>query len=202
VRRLAAFATSSQALVAVAAALATALPQDAASHPKRRSGLWEVRTVGADAIGMPPTRFCVGDATDTATAHLDRAGGDRGSCTLGQFVRAGDTWVADSICREGKSTVVSRAVASGDFENEYRIDTIVTQSGGASTPRRENREAVVARWLGPCSTGQRPGDLVVPGMGTLNMDDGTFRAEPTPRARRPPAAPPPAGGPAAAPASR
>ncbi len=156
---------------------------------------------------MPPTRFCVGEATDTAASHLDRAGGERGSCSLGQFVRTGDAWVAESVCREGRSTVVSRAVASGDFENAYRIDTIVTQAGASPAPRREHREAVVARWLSPCYAGQRPGDLVVPGMGTLNMEDGTFRAEPTPRRR---AAPAPAAGtgtlpsavPAAVPASR
>lgn len=206
--RLAAFATPSRALLAVAAALATALPPDAASHPKRRSGLWEVRSAGAEALGMPPTRFCVGDATDTAAAHLDRAGGERGSCSLGHFVRAGDAWVAESTCREGRSTVVSRAVASGDFESEYRIDTIVTQAGAPPAPRRESREAIVARWLGPCTAGQRPGDLVVPGMGTLNMDDGSFRAEPPPRARRPAAAPgagtaqSPGAVPASVPASR
>lgn len=170
--------------LAVTALLACALATDGAdAHPKRRPGLWEVRSAGVDAIGMPPTRFCVGEQTDSARAHLDRSPGARGSCSLGEFVRSGDAWVAESVCREGRSTVTSRAVATGDFENDYRIDTIVTQAGAGGAARREDREAVVARWLGPCATHQRPGDLVVPGMGTLNMDDGTFRAEPVPRAR-------------------
>jgi hypothetical protein len=141
---------------------------------------------------MAPTRFCAGEQTDSARSHLDRSPGPRGSCSIGEFVRSGDAWVAESVCREGRSTVVSRAVATGDFATEYRIDTIVTQAAGAAGTRREDREAVVARWLGPCEAHQRPGDLVIPGMGTLNMDDGTFRAEAPPRSRRaagPPKAP-------------
>ena len=51
--------------------------------PKRRAGLWEVRSVGAQASGLPPTRFCAGEGTDTAQGHLDRSVGARGSCTLG-----------------------------------------------------------------------------------------------------------------------
>ncbi|MFM1989609.1 MAG: hypothetical protein RJA99_2566 [Pseudomonadota bacterium] len=183
------------AAVVLLAAMATALgePASVEAHPKRRPGLWEVRSTNADSLGLPPTRFCVGEQTDSERAHLDRSPGPRGSCSLGEFVRSGEAWVAESICREGKSTVTSRAVATGDFENEYRIDTIVQHAAAGVRPR-EDREAVVARWLGACEPGQRPGDLVVPGMGTLNMDDGTFRAEPptrTPRAVPPPARPAP-----------
>ena len=83
------------------------------AFPKRRAGLWEVRTVSAQASGLAPTRFCVGDQTDRADGHLDRSVGSRGACTLGAF--------------------------------------------------------------------QRAGDMVIPGMGTLNMVDGSFRAEPPPR---------------------
>jgi len=183
--------------VALAMAVAMALPAvaaDPAGHPKRRAGLWEVRSAGVDSIGMPPTRFCVGEQTDTARGHLDRSPGTRGSCSLGEFVRSGDAWVAESVCKEGRSTISSRAVASGDFENEYRIDTIVTHLTAGTATRREDRDAVLARYIGPCEAHQRPGDLVVPGMGTLNMDDGTFRAEPV--ARRRPAPVPQAATPA------
>lgn len=190
-----------RAVLAAACVLGLLLAFGAGAHPKRKPGLWEVRSAGVEAFGMPATRFCVGERTDTAQSHLDRSTGARGSCSLGEFVRAGDAWVAESVCREGRSTVVSRAIATGDFESEYRIDTVVVHSPAGAGGRREDREAVVARWLGPCEPDQRPGDLVIPGMGTLNMEDGTFRAE-SPRTRRagapgaapsaPPAAAPPA----------
>ncbi len=174
------------ALLAATLGGAFAVPE-ADAHPRRRAGLWEVRSVSTDSIGMPPTRYCVGEQTDSLRSHLDRQPGARGSCSHGEFLRAGDAWVAESVCREGRSTVTSRAIATGDFDAEYRIDTVVVQAGGSA--RREDRDAIVARWLGPCEAGQRPGDLVVPGMGTLNMDDGAFRAEPAPPRPRRVAAP-------------
>ncbi|MCL4744708.1 MAG: hypothetical protein KJZ83_04765 [Burkholderiaceae bacterium] len=166
--------------LALGFALACAGARAEQDHPKRKAGLWEVRGASAQASGLPPTRFCVGERTDTRTSHLDRSVGERGACSLGAFRRAGQSWLAESVCRESRSVVVSRAIASGDFETEYRIDTLVTYDPPLGGVRREDREAIVARFLGPCANGQKAGDVVVPGMGTLNMVDGTFRAEPVP----------------------
>ena len=151
-----------------------------AEFPRRKPGLWEVRAVAAQASGLPPTQHCIGDRSDNETSQLDRSVGNRGACSLGGFRRAGDAWLAESVCREGKSSAVSRAIATGDFEQQYRIDTLVTYDPPLGGVRREDREAVVARYLGPCASSQKPGDMVVPGMGTHNMIDGTFRAEPPP----------------------
>ena len=52
--------------------------------------------------------------------------------------------------------------------------------------RREERTATVGRWLGACRPGQQAGDLSMPGMGRLNMKDGSVSAE---TAEREPAAP-------------
>jgi hypothetical protein len=150
-------------------------------YPKRKPGLWEVRSTGVQASGMSATQHCIGDKTDERDAHLDRVVGAKGSCTLGAFKRAGTSWVAESICREGKASVVSKAVASGDFQSDYRIDTVVTYDPPLAGIRREDKEALEAHYLGPCLAAQRPGDMVIPGMGTLNMIDGTFRAEPAPK---------------------
>lgn len=174
----------------LAAAQAVASPQPASaaadherSFPQRRPGLWEVRSVGAQASGLESTKLCVGPDTDTATQHLDRSVGRRGSCEFGPFEPAGEAWLAESVCREGRTTVSSRSVATGDFEHRYRIDTVVQYDPPLAGTRREDKDALEARWLGPCARGQKPGDIVVPGMGTLNMVDGQFRAEPDPPAR-------------------
>ncbi len=155
-------------------------------HPMRRAGLWEVRSVGAQAAGLEATKFCVGPKTDTPANHLDRSVGRRGACDFGPFERAGRAWLAQSTCREGRATVTSRSIASGDFLHRYRIDTVVQYDPPLAGVRREDKDALEARWLGPCANGQKPGDMIVPGMGTLNMVDGQFRAEPpTPPDARP-----------------
>ena len=168
---------------AMAGSLVAGAVQALDDYPKRKAGLWEVRGVSAQASGLPPTRFCVGESTDRADSHLDRSVGERGACSLGAFKRAGSAWLAESVCSETRSTVTSRAIATGDFETEYRIDTLVTYDPPLGGVRREDKEAMVARHLGPCAPGQKPGDVVIPGMGTLNMVDGTFRAEPEQKGR-------------------
>jgi hypothetical protein len=148
--------------------------------PKRKSGLWEIRSTGAQANGLAPTRYCVGEATDRADQHLDRATGTRGACTLGAFRKAGEGWLAESVCRESKTVVRSRALATGNLTDNYRIDTVVSYDPPLAGTRREDREAVVATYLGDCLAGQKPGDMVIPGMGTLNMVDGHFKGEAAP----------------------
>ncbi|MFO1195737.1 MAG: DUF3617 family protein [Burkholderiaceae bacterium] len=177
--RAVAAAVLASLLGAVAAAPGAAAGPD--PYPRRKPGLWEVKAASAQASGLPPTLHCVGEQTDGPDAHLDRSVGAKGACTLGAFRRAGLAWLAESVCREGRTTVVSRAIASGDLDSEYRIDTVVTYAPPLGGVRREDKEAIVARWAGPCASGQKPGDMVVPGMGTLNMVDGSFRAEPPPR---------------------
>jgi hypothetical protein len=147
-------------------------------YPRRKPGLWEIRNASGDAVGMPPTSYCVGDRTDTPENHLDRAAGEKGSCTIGPFKLVGISWVAESVCKESRSVVVSQSIASGDFQTQYRIDTLVFYSPPLANNKREDRESVVARYLGPCGAGHRPGDLIVPGMGVLNMGDGTLQQAP------------------------
>lgn len=101
----------------------------------------------------------------------------KGSCSIGSFKRVGISWIAESVCKESRTVVVSQSVASGDFQTQYRIDTLVFYSPPLANNKREDKEAVAARYLGACAAGQRPGDLVVPGMGVLNMGDGTLRPE-------------------------
>ncbi len=168
-------------LAGVAGAQVTSAPD----FPRRKPGLWEIRSTAAHASGLAPTQYCVGDATDVESNHLDRANGQRGACMLGAFQRAGTAWVAESVCKEGKTVVLSRAVASGDLQQEYRIDTHVTYDPPLAGIKREDKEAVVARYLGDCPAGQRAGDMTLPGVGVLNMVDGKFRAERDPPPARP-----------------
>lgn len=150
----------------------------AAQYPQRRAGLWEIKSEATDAAGLAPVQQCVGRNTDSALEHLDRTIGRRGYCDLGPFIRnANNAWIAQSTCRHRRKVVITRKIATGDFHNKYRIDTIVRSRRGQRT-RTLAQDILQARYLGPCRAGQRPGDLITPGMGTLNMNDGTFAREP------------------------
>lgn len=145
------------------------------AYPRRKPGLWEVQTGAGDSYGLPASRFCVGDNTDNPAIQLDRAAGEKGSCSIGAFRRVGTNWTAETVCRDSRQTVISQSVATGDFLSEYRIDTLVFYSPPLPGGKREDRETITARYLGACRAGQRAGDLEVPGMGTLNMNDGAVK---------------------------
>ena len=145
------------------------------AYPRRKVGLWEIRSNASDQHGLPPAHFCVGENTDNPGIQLDRAAGTKGSCTIGAFRRVGTNWTAETVCKDSRQTVISQSVASGDFLTEYRIDTLVFYSPPLPSGKREDREAVTGRYLGACKASQRAGDLELPGMGTLNMNDGTLK---------------------------
>jgi hypothetical protein len=150
------------------------------TFPKRKAGLWQIKAAGLEQAGMPPTLFCVGEITDSANHHIDRKPGVLGSCTLGAFKQAQGGWLAESICKDSRTTVKSQAVLTGDLNSEYRIDTLVTYLPAIAGTRKTDQDSLIAKLVGACAASQKPGDLVVPGMGTLNLTDGTFKAESKP----------------------
>jgi hypothetical protein len=149
--------------------------------PKRKAGLWELKGASAQAAGLPPAMLCIGDQTDSKPAHLDRLFGRKGACLNEPFKRVGNGWFAESVCKEGKVVVTSRALASGDFNAEYRIDTQVLYQPALNGVKKEDKDAVVGVFQGPCKPGQRPGDLTMAGMGKLNMIDGKVQQIAEPR---------------------
>jgi hypothetical protein len=139
--------------------------------PQRRPGLWEIQQSSGKSMGLPPALFCVGPQTDHALEHLDRRYGVKGSCRMAPFKQYQDLWISDSHCKEGRNQVISQSILSGDLQTVYRIDT-ETVYNTSLYARREEREALYARYVSACPTNIRPGDLLLQGMGRLNMLDG------------------------------
>lgn len=151
--------------------------------PRRRHGLWEIRNSASEQLGVPPVQFCVGEQTDTRDNHLDRMAGRKGACQGGPFKRSGINWVSESVCKDSRTRVVSQSIATGDFQTRYRIDTLVFYSPPLPNNKREDRESLEARYLGPCPDGQKANDLTIPGLGILNMQDGGLSPEKSSRRR-------------------
>ena len=158
-----------------AAATLTGQSTSDTPFPKRKAGLWEIKIAASQQAGLPPTQLCVGENTDNNQIQLDRKASTKGACKTGSFQRVGNGWLIESICKEGKFNVTSRSLASGDFESEYRIDTFVSYAPPLASGKREDKDALVAQWMGECKAGQKVGDMFVPGMGYLNMIDGSVK---------------------------
>lgn len=137
--------------------------------PKRKSGLWEIKVSSAPAGGAPTMQQCVDQKTDDLMKN-DMEGGDRMSCSKSEFRKEGDKIVHDSICKVEGSTAKTRTVISGRFDSAYKIESKSSYEPPLSG-MRESTTVMDAKWLGACKAGQKAGDVSMPGMPNINMDE-------------------------------
>jgi hypothetical protein len=97
-------------------------------------------------------------------------GGDKLSCSKNDIRKEGDTVVNESVCKLNGSTAKTRAVFTGRFDSAYKAD-IKSVYEPPMAGMREASTVIEAKWLGSCQAGQKPGDLLIPGMPNMNMKD-------------------------------
>lgn len=152
----------------LAALAALPLAAQALDVPKRKSGLWEVK-MSADGAPGQTIQQCVDAASDQLLAQRAGAAGKQ-QCSKNEVSRQGGSTVVDSVCKFGQSTSTSRAVFTGDFDTAYKAD-VATKFDPPLMGRATSNSTMEARWTGPCKPGQKPGDMIMPGMGNLNLND-------------------------------
>jgi hypothetical protein len=139
----------------------------AADAPKRKSGLWEMKTQMAGMPSQGPMQMCVDQASDNLMQ--DRAK-EKTNCPVMDVSRAGGKVTIHAVCKHEGMTTTSDSVITGDLESSYRNDMHIRYD----PPQRGMKEMKMvqdARWLGPCKAGQKPGDMMMPGMPAMNMQE-------------------------------
>lgn len=160
--------TTSTALLVLAALFA--VQAQAADAPKRKSGLWEMKTQMAGmppGMGGRPVQMCVDQTSDNVMREKAQGKVD---CPVMEVNRGVGKVTIHSVCKQDGSTVTTDAVLTGDFESSYRNDMTIKYSpplDGMSTMKMTQE----ARWLGPCKAGQKPGDVIMPGMPPINANN-------------------------------
>lgn len=132
--------------------------------PKRKPGLWEIRT---ELQGRPamagPVQTCVDEKSDNLMQQ--QADEAKQKCSAMDWKREGDRITVNSVCNIlGTTTTRTTATFSGDLNSNYRGD-IHTIFDPPIHGRGETAVTLYAKWLGPCKEGQKGGDIVLPGMG-------------------------------------
>jgi hypothetical protein len=152
-------------LLLFAASAAAAASFDA---PKRKSGLWELKISSGQTKGSHAVQQCIDEKTDDLMKK-EMGENQKTQCSKNEMRKEGDKVVAESVCKLENSTAKTRAVFTGSFDSTYKVDIKSTYE----PPLRGMKEAssvIEAKWLGPCKAGQKPGDIVMPGMPNINMD--------------------------------
>lgn len=152
-------------VLTLAMAAAHAASTDA---PKRRPGLWQ-QTVTTTGIAVPPQSMsiCTDEKTDALVAA--RAGESK-DCQQQSVRREGATVVVEAVCRSGDTTIRTHGRFEGDFTTRYAGELRSTFDPPMQG-MREMLQRIEARWVGPCKPGQKPGDVVMEGMGGMNIKE-------------------------------
>jgi Protein of unknown function (DUF3617) len=137
--------------------------------PKRKSGLWEIKISSAEAGGTHIIQQCINENTDDMMRN-NMEGTEKSSCSKAKFHKEGEKIVYESVCKVEGSTAKTRSVISGRFDSAYKVDTRSTYE----PPMHGMSEASTkldAKWLGACKAGQKTGDVSIPGMPNIDINE-------------------------------
>ena len=157
-------------LSAAAVLVLAAGPAMAVDMPPRKAGLWEMKMdfAGRD-LPAQTMKQCVDAATDKLMNQA-YGGASKEACSRQDVSNAGGVMTIDSVCKFGPATVTSHAVVTGSFDSAYSVDVESTREGGPPMPGGgKNHMTIAAKWLGPCTAGQKPGDVIMPNGMTMNV---------------------------------
>jgi hypothetical protein len=137
--------------------------------PKRKSGLWEIKIASEQAKGGQTIQQCIDEKTDDMMKS-GMPGAEKPTCSKNEMRKEGDRIISESVCKLRDSTATTRAVFSGRFDSAYKANIKSTYEPPLSG-MRETSTVIEAKWLSPCNPGQKPGDISIPGMPNINMQE-------------------------------
>ena len=156
-------------LAAAAAQFMAGAALAAEDLPKRKSGLWEIKTSSPNIRDEARRiELCVDQKADDLTGQA--AADAKKMCSKMDTHREGGRLTMDSVCKLAGTTATTRSVITGNFDSSYRVETSSTYEPPLSG-MAQSSATIDARWLGPCKADQRAGDMIL-GNGTkINIHD-------------------------------
>jgi len=112
---------------------------------------------------------CIDEKTDDLTKN-NMAGTEKQSCSKNEMRREGNKIVTESVCKMSGTTTTTKGVFTGQFDSNYKGDLKSTYNPPLHGIK-ESATTVDAKWVGACKPGQKPGDISMPGMPNINMND-------------------------------
>ncbi len=143
---------------------------NADAFPKRKPGLWElsISTTGAPAQVV---KQCTDEATDS---KLLQGGNDMAAkagvtCAKNESRMEGNNFISESECEMRGTKVSSTSNFSGDFNSQYTGETSVKYDPPLMG-MTASASKITAKWIGACEETQKPGDIIMPGGFTMNVN--------------------------------
>ena len=164
-RRLLLFCLGCCLLTLVAAAGA-----NAEDLPVRKAGLWEMKLVRVgSALPEMTMQHCTDETTDKDMNNMVSPMAKQ-ICSKQDVQKTATGYISDSVCSLGGGSLTSHSEIVGDFSSAYSVTTVSHADKGPAN-LRDSTTKIEAKWLGDCKSGQKPGDIVMPGGFKLNVRD-------------------------------
>jgi hypothetical protein len=138
--------------------LVCATPVRADDLPSRKPGLWEVKT-SVESRNAPALviQQCI-DATTDQMMQSSTGPYSQEVCSKRNVQKSKDSITIDSTCALAGKIATAHSVVTGSFDSAYTM-TVTSQSEG--TPGDKMTMTMAAKWLGPCTGDQKPGDMIL-----------------------------------------
>lgn len=140
----------------------------AADLPKRKPGLWEITIQATGMPGMGPMQQCIDQNTDNLMQQRAKQG--KTDCSVMDVKPSGNTVTIHSVCKFEGTTATTDAIFSGTFDANYRGE-MTTRFNPPMQGISESKMTHQAKWLGPCKPSQKPGDVIMPNVGGINLNE-------------------------------
>jgi len=137
--------------------------------PARKPGLWEIKMQIPNMPQPMLSQHCIDEKTDNLLQQQGEKQA-RQQCSKNSMSKQGDKVIVDSVCKIDATTATTHAVFSGDFNRSYRGE-IDTSFSPPLHGTKASKQVLEGKWLGACKPGQKPGDVSMPGMGSINLND-------------------------------
>lgn len=143
----------------------------AEDFPKRKPGLWEIRTSIPGHGPAQTMKQCIDAASDAKLAQMGKSMGKNmgAQCAKNEFRKEDGKFISESDCTAGGTRMISKSVFSGDFNSRYTSET-TTRYDPPMMGTKEQKMTLSARWVGPCEAGQKPGDVILPSGMKMNIN--------------------------------
>ena len=138
--------------------------------PIRKPGLWEMKMLPSGQMPGMTMQHCTDEAADKrmSDAFMPVA---KDICSKNETQKTANGYVTDSVCTVAGITSTTHAEIVGDFNSGYSVKTTSQSQNAPKNMPRDSAIAVEAKWLGACTAGQKPGDIMMPGGMKMNIRD-------------------------------
>ena len=156
---------------AVAVQIASPTRADDLDLPMRKAGLWDMkmRLTGGGAPTMSMQQ-CTDAATDKElrTIYSPLA---KETCDKRTVQKTATGYAVERVCKKGDDTITTHIDITGDYNSAYHARLVSrTQDQSPDDPPASDL-TLDAKYLGPCKSGQVPGDIIMMGGMKINLKD-------------------------------